>query len=93
MAYAYPKRPSQWQSLGAHHVVLTEPLHEGRLHREVGDALCKPRAKFYGLDSGEGEARRAAGQRFDCQTCQAVAERHGLLTAEDFAPPRVRWNR
>ena len=38
---------------GADHVVVDEPVRVGRLRREPGDALSRPRAKFWGLSRVE----------------------------------------
>lgn len=51
-AYAYSPRENVG-SLGGLHIVVRVPVHAGRLHREPGDALCKPAAKFWGLDGRE----------------------------------------
>lgn len=34
---------------GADHIVVDEPIRIGRLSREPGDALSRPKAKFWGL--------------------------------------------
>lgn len=34
---------------GADHIVVDEPVRVGRLRRETGDTLARPRAKFWGL--------------------------------------------
>jgi hypothetical protein len=38
-------------STGRNHAVLNTPIRRGRLIRQKGDALCKPLAKFWGLES------------------------------------------
>lgn len=60
------------RSNGAYHLVLDQPLTDGRFSRAPGDALCKPRAKFWGLDEG--------GQRdhATCRPCLERAERYGV---------------
>ena len=40
---------------GADHIVLDEEVRIGRLHRLPGDALSRPRAKFWGLSPVEDE--------------------------------------
>lgn len=54
---------------GANHVVVEQELQVGRLHRHPGDALCKPRHRFWGLRRG-GEDRVPS-----CQRCIEIAER------------------
>lgn len=83
MAYAWPMRPSSLRCIGAHHITVTEELHDGRLHRQPGDALCKPRAKFWGLDPHEGENRRREGQPFDCLACARLNERLHLVSEDE----------
>jgi hypothetical protein len=46
--HAYTPRETAMYG-GADHVVVDEPIHIGRLKREPGDALSRPRAKFWGL--------------------------------------------
>ena len=38
---------------GADHIVVDEPVRSGRLSREPGDALSRPRKKFWGLHDVE----------------------------------------
>jgi|GEM_PF-5179712 len=56
---------------GGEHIVLDEPLHAGRLVRSVGDPLCKPRGKFWGLT---GLRERPA----NCHHCIRQALRLGM---------------
>lgn len=53
---------------GANHVVLSNEVRLGRLHREKGDALCKPRAKFNGNLFAEADAPT-------CKQCLLAAEK------------------
>lgn len=53
------------------HAVLDQPLHSGRLHRETGDALCKPTAKFWGL-------YESPDRPVSCRRCAELVERHGI---------------
>jgi hypothetical protein len=46
--HAYTPRETAMYG-GADHVVVDEPVRLGRLRREPGDALSRPRAKFWGL--------------------------------------------
>lgn len=56
---------------GGSHLVLDEALHEGRLHRNAGDPLCKPAKKFWGLTGRH-------VQRVSCHNCARIALRLGL---------------
>lgn len=38
---------------GADHIIVDKPVHIGRLRRKPGDALSRPRAKFWGLSDVE----------------------------------------
>lgn len=38
---------------GANHIVVDEPIHIGRLSRAPGDALSRPRIRFWGLSPVE----------------------------------------
>lgn len=66
--YAFNRREGA-QSNGTYHAVLDQPLHAGRLHRDAGDALCRPRNKFWGLE------RSSAGQPVTCRRCLELAQR------------------
>lgn len=54
---------------GADHVVVEQEVRVGGIHRSEGDALCKRRDRFWGLNRG-GEDHVPS-----CQRCIAVAER------------------
>lgn len=56
---------------GAEHLVVAADFHRGRLRREVGDALCKPRRKFWGLNPHP-------ERKPTCKRCLDLAARHGL---------------
>jgi hypothetical protein len=71
--YAFSRREGA-NSLGNYHLVLDQPLHSGRLHRDTHDALCKPRRRFWGL-----EPRPKA--QADCPRCLLAAARHGVTVA------------
>jgi len=66
--YAYNPRQGA-RSKARYHVVLNQPLSAGRLHRKPGDALCKPREKFWGLAPG-------SKSPVTCPDCLTLAERH-----------------
>jgi len=63
------------------HAVLDQDLTSGRLRRKAGDALCKPRRAFWGLE-------RQRGRVVDCPRCVELAERHGV-TLLDSKEPRA----
>jgi hypothetical protein len=63
---------------GGSHLVVDAPLHEGRLHRDAGDPLCKPAKKFWGLTGRHTD-------RVSCHTCVRMALRLGLPFDGDVA--------
>lgn len=66
--------PRQGPSMNnGEHAVLDQPLHSGRLRRETGDALCKPSAKFWGLEQSTNIASVTCGR------CAELIERHGIV--------------
>jgi hypothetical protein len=69
VSYAYTLRQSD-RSNGGDHYVTHEPLNVGRLHRQPGDALCKPHRKFWGLEP----TRRDVAT---CKRCLEIAARLG----------------
>lgn len=71
--YAYALRQGD-RSNGGDHIVVDEALVSGRLRRDAGDALCKPRSRFRDLSPG-GDTRTG---RASCPTCLARAERYGV---------------
>lgn len=52
IAHAYTAQETATYG-GADHIVVDEPVHIGRLVREPGDALSRPRQKFWGLHDVE----------------------------------------
>lgn len=82
LAYAYPRKARE-NLHGRTHLVVDNDLHHGRLHRKVGDALCKPRSAFWGLTSGEPDL---CGAGIDCIPC---AERYGHLVAAGVLAPHA----
>jgi len=56
------------------HLVTDSPIVSGRLRRAAGDALCKPRSKFYHLSH---ECQEQPKERL-CPRCVEIAERLGL---------------
>lgn len=48
VAHAYTAQETATYG-GADHIVVDEPVRIGRLAREAGDALSRPRKKFWGL--------------------------------------------
>lgn len=75
VSHAYPKRPSEWTTIGADHYITHEPIHAGRLHREVGDALCKQRGKFWGLEPNKIGDGVDFGSVATCKRCLEIAAR------------------
>lgn len=66
-AHAYTPRETGSHG-GGQHFMLLEDLDAGRLKRKAGDALCKPRAKFWGLDA-------IVSGAVTCKICAERAER------------------
>ena len=67
-AYVWNQGPN---SRARTHLVTEVDLELGRLRRAAGDALCKPRSKFWGLDpSCEPVADEAL-----CLRCRAIRDR------------------
>lgn len=62
---------------GTDHLVTSEAFSYGSLHRERGDALCKPRGKFWSLQRVDSAPRRKV-----CALCLKRAQRlsieHGI---------------
>ncbi|MGW8374281.1 hypothetical protein [Streptomyces sp. ODS28] len=63
------------QAERAQHIVLDQPLHAGRLHREAGDALCRPAVDFYELEAEHLNAEPT------CTRCLDRANRYGVHIA------------
>lgn len=74
--YAYNPRQGAW-SIARYHAVLDTDLTVGRFRRSRGDALCKPRSKFWGLE----ETKTGA---VDCPHCVERADRYGVI----LLPPK-----
>lgn len=68
IAHAYTPRETALYG-GADHVVVEEEVRVGRIHRVQGDALCKRRGRFWGLNRG-GEDHVPS-----CRRCIEIAER------------------
>lgn len=66
-AYAYSPHENVGSG-GTSHIIVDEPLQAGRLIRKPGDALCKPAARFWGLDM-------RPGRPAECLRCLEIAER------------------
>ncbi|MEW6732476.1 MAG: hypothetical protein AB1489_14195 [Acidobacteriota bacterium] len=66
-AYAYNPHEHA-NSNGRDHIILRQELHIGRLQRNAGDALCKPRDKFWGLEE-------VSNGSPTCVKCLEIAER------------------
>ena len=70
VSYAYTRRQGEFSN-GADHYVTHEWITRGRYRRQPGDALCRPRLSFWGLEPTD-------RTRATCKRCIAIAERHGL---------------
>lgn len=68
IAYAYSPRENVGSG-GGDHIVCLQGFTHGRLTRAAGDPLCKPAAKFWGLD------RCSDGREATCVKCAEIAER------------------
>lgn len=71
VAYAYLGRMQRGSNdhQGGLHITTKAPFTVGRLVRKPGDALCKPAARFWGLDGG-----RAGLAYAHCVTCADKVE-------------------
>lgn len=74
VGYAYSPAEGARVSPGSDHWMLTRDLKIGRAVRRRGDALCKTKDKFWGLDRATDEARQVA----TCKRCREIARRYGL---------------
>lgn len=63
-------------SKSGNHMVLDVPLRAGRLLRDKGDPLCKPKGKFWGLTGPDRD--RSEPRVIDCHACVKQALRMGL---------------
>lgn len=65
--YAWRPRPSN-HSYGNDHLVTNEAIDVGRFRRAPGDALCKPRHKFWQLEPNY-------STKATCKRCLQIAEK------------------
>ncbi|MCF1592414.1 hypothetical protein [Streptomyces muensis] len=77
VAYAFNPHEGA-RSQANYHLRLDQDLNAGRLVRKRGDALCKPQAKFWGLEPTRPADRRAPS----CPTCIERAERYGITVRQ-----------
>src|SRR5690606_35220513 len=70
-AYAYSPRQGA-MTIARTHAALTDSFQQGRFRREQGDALCKPRNRFWGLEPTEDY------REVDCPTCVNRVRRYGI---------------
>lgn len=68
VSYAYTRRQGEFSN-GAEHYITNQAIHVGRLHREAGDALCRPQRTFWGLDP------RPERTDATCKRCIEIAGR------------------
>lgn len=71
-AYAYSPRQGD-MTIARTHAALADSFQRGRFRRERGDALCKPRDRFWGLEPTEDY------REVDCPTCVDRARRYGIV--------------
>lgn len=71
VGYAYSPRQGA-RSVSRNHAILDQPLNAGRFTRDEGDALCRPRRKFWGLESSLHE------KAVTCPNCKSRATRYGV---------------
>jgi hypothetical protein len=68
IGHAYTPRETASHG-GGDHVVVEQEVRIGRIRRVEGDALCRPRRRFWGL------ARGGEDHLPSCRRCVAIAER------------------
>ena len=68
--YAFNPRQGA-MSFARYHAVLDQDMARGQFSRRAGDALCKPRRKFWGLSPG-------ASDSVDGPRCLELAARHDV---------------
>lgn len=72
LSFAHAYTPNeQGHYGGGDHLVVDRPFVKGRLERDDGDALCKPRRKFKALLGVDTVWSL-------CKRCRSIAERHKL---------------
>ena len=76
--YAYSPRQGA-RSIAREHAILDQPVRVGRFRRDAGDALCKPRRAFWGLDQGSTNC-------VSCPRCLELAKRYSVKL------PVLRWH-
>lgn len=74
--YAYSPRQGAL-TVARDHTVLSGWFRLGQLQRKAGDALCKPRKRFWGLEDTRD------GREATCPTCLERMARYGL----EYGPP------
>lgn len=75
IAYAYSPRENVGSG-GGDHIVCAENVTAGRLKRQAGDALCKPQARFWGLQQRWGADTCLNYQATaSCLRCLEIAEK------------------
>lgn len=79
--YAYSPRQGP-NSRGRTHIVLDTAVQVGRMRRRCGDALCKPRDKFFGL-SRECEP---VPDEMVCPRCNELRERFSRKASRGRGP-------
>jgi hypothetical protein len=75
--YAYNPRQGAC-SIAREHAILDQPINSARFRRDTGDALCKPRRAFWGLNPG-------STNKVSCPRCLELAERYGVTLPQEAA--------
>lgn len=83
IAYAYSPRENVGSG-GRCHLITTAALEVGRLKRAPGDALCKPRKQFWGLDGGR---TPEDFETYGCVRCSAIRDRLAATSIQGIQEP------
>lgn len=86
--HAYTPRETATHG-GGDHVVVEQEVRIGRILRTRGDALCRPRRRFWGLARG-GEAHVPSCRRCIAIAGRAIAEPGSVRTAPAGRSPARR---
>ena len=82
IAHAYTANMTGGYNGGCEHIVTRDAIKLGRsLYRDPGDALCKPRRKFWGLELSGAVGGALPLEKVTCKRCREIAEREGLISA------------
>jgi hypothetical protein len=76
--HAFSPRPGDTRRPGNEHAILNQPIIASRYRRDAGDALCKPRRAFWGLQTD-------INPEVTCPRCLALAGRYGVTLPREGA--------